>query len=458
MNININRIKRLYKFSSQESAFIKNNKTTFKKCKTGKVLIVQSQNDLPFLKNFLQHPIDNIIDVRSLNMIRPHFRINYLLIFPVFLLKKIENVFLSIKLKKIYSSVGVSENISVNLNLFKFFKMMRTSRRILKSIKNKNELVSLKFKNTIIGDLVYDSYLRYYQKGTVSLNDPNLLLLLTRTLCEFEILESLTKTNFIYFTGYTSYVASGLPVRVFLKNNIEVVSFNSNQNGKRLSLEDYYQTKNYWNYKEEFQVFSNKNLKIKEGLELINSRLNGNLDLKYMGTNPYHKIKIDFEKDYEGVLFLHDFTDSNHIYRCMVFPDFYEWCTYTFNLIEKYDLKILIKPHPNQNDDSKRIVKKLQKKYRKLLWLDERVSNKHLFSNGMKFGISLYGTVLTELAYCNIKPICCGDNPTVNYDFTFNAKTKTEYKNFILNHCKLKFQKNRLDEIGEFVYINHIVQ
>ena len=126
------------------------------------------------------------------------------------------------------------------------------------------------------------------------------------------------------------------------------------------------------------------------------------------------------------------------------------------NLIEKYNLNIALKPHPNQNITSKKIVDKLKRKYYYLNWIDERIPNHILFSSGMKLGISVYGTVLSELAFKNIIPICCGDNPAINYDFIFNAKTKEEYVDYIINYNKLIFKDNRLDEIGEFVYMNHI--
>ena len=121
-----------------------------------------------------------------------------------------------------------------------------------------------------------------------------------------------------------------------------------------------------------------------------------------------------------------------------------------------YNLNIGIKPHPNQNITSKKIVEKLKKEYYHLSWIDERTSNSELLTSSLKFGISIHGTILSELAFSKIIPICCGDNPAINYGFTFNAKTKDQYKDFIINHDKLLLKEDISNEIGEFVYMNHI--
>ena len=58
--------------------------------------------------------------------------------------------------------------------------------------------------------------------------------------------------------------------------------------------------------------------------------------------------------------------------------------------------------------------------------------NKIIF-NKIKFGISCTGTVLFELAYHGIKAISCGDHPGKDFNFTINAKDKSQYKNILLN-------------------------
>ena len=71
-------------------------------------------------------------------------------------------------------------------------------------------------------------------------------------------------------------------------------------------------------------------------------------------------------------------------------------------------------------------------------WIDSKVSNRSIFNSNIKYGVSAYGTVLSELAYFNKVPICCGDNPCSNYDFIFEAKNKLDYDKLIKNGLKIK--------------------
>ena len=347
-------------------------------------------------------------------------------------------------------------NFVLTPGFFLTLKFLPKSIILFFNINNKNDILLIKHNDILIGDLIYDTYLRFFKKHTVNIRDLNIIFLLARTYAEINLLEKLSKSIDIYLTGYTSYTNNGLAARIFVKNGIEVRSFIRFTNGKKLSIKDSSTQKRYSEYKSDFSNLEDKDLKMSLGLDLLKNRLNGINDLNYMRVNAYSNNIVSGLKKHEGIVFLHDFTDINHIYRDSIFPDFYEWAVFTFNLIEEYNLNIGIKPQPKQKRNTKKIVEKLKSKFNHLNWLDKETSNSQLFNSGIKFGISVYGTVLTELAFNDIIPICCGDNPTINYNFTFRANSKDEYSNFILNYKDLKFNSNKLNEIGEFVYMNNI--
>ena len=450
-----NRILNWFLFTNKERLLIK-KKITFPSPKLrGKNILIQIQDETYFTELFLdfqKHKNDNIT---GLKMTTLYYTIFDFIFMPFYLIKKIEQTFLNRKRKLLHNKLDVLYLKNPPF-FFNRLKHLSKATKIYNSIKEKNQLLSLSYNGILIGDLIYDSYLRIYKKATVDVNDINLIFLIVRTFCEYDFLEKICSKYDTYLTGYTTYISSGLPVRIFLKNNVKVYSFAYNKKGKLLVENDFHQFKKYWNYKNDFDKLNSKPKKIKEGLALLDSRTNGNIDLRYMKVNPFDSTYKSLNEKYDGIMFLHDFTDSNHGYRDMVFSDFYDWVIFTFELIIKHKINIGIKPHPNQNTSSRKMVKGLMKKYKNLNWVDEKTSNKKLFSSGIKFGLSVYGTVVTELAYKKIKPICCGDNPTINYNFTFNAKSKEEYLNYILNYKDLQFQENRLNEIGEFIYMNHI--
>jgi hypothetical protein len=297
---------------------------------------------------------------------------------------------------------------------------------------------------------------------TVKLKDYTLILYIYDCYCQIVYYQKIASESIFesYYTSYTSYISHGIPVRVFLSANIEVYSLPIN-NGvkiKKLSLTDNLHTKSHWNFRKIFQKLDNQ-LKLKElGYRNFEKRFKGNIDLSYMEVNPYTESGLDkkFSEKIDGVIFLHDFVDSPHGYRNMVFEDFYEWIVATLNYFKQSNLIVGIKPHPNQRDSSKKFVKKLKIEYHDFIWISESISNNSIFNSGIKFGISVHGTVLAELAYHRIIPICCGDNPASSFNFTFEAKNKNEYFTLINNLDNLKFEKNLEDELGEYYYMNYM--
>ena len=105
----------------------------------------------------------------------------------------------------------------------------------------------------------------------------------------------------------------------------------------------------------------------------------------------------------------------------MIFEDFFKWTIYTLDLIREFNLKIGIKPHPNQTNESQQIVAKLKSKYRDLNWIDESISNNVLLGSKIKFGVSVYGSIIGELAYFNKFSITCGNNPYNGLSFIRNS-------------------------------------
>ena len=95
-------------------------------------------------------------------------------------------------------------------------------------------------------------------------------------------------------------------------------------------------------------------------------------------------------------------------------------------------------------------------KYPDVKWINPKTSNKLIFNSGICYGISVYGSVIPELAFNKIIPICCADNPASDYNFMFEAKTVKEYKEILINPQKFKFKKNLMKQLGEYYYMQNI--
>ena len=459
MYIIIKRIINWFYYEDKEIFFLNKSYDKVKKGVVEKKIAIQFQSESVFIERFFDYSKKFKSHPELLNISKPHYSIYDIIFFPLIIFKITEQFFLTKKTTRLNNKLFEGDIFTPKYGCINLIKYLPKSANLFWNLKSKRDLLKIKHKGIVIGDLLYDSYLRFYKKGTLNINDVNLIFLFARTFSKIEFLEKFSDKIDVYLTGYCTYINSGLPVRVFLKRNVEVYSFSNIEVGKKLSLQDYLQVKRHWTYKSKFFLIQNKEDKIQQGINLIKNRMNGQMDLSYMKHNPYkiYNKKSEFIESFDGVMFLHDFTDSYNIYRNSLFNDFLEWTEFTFELIIKNNLNIGVKPHPNQNPTSKKITNRLIKKYKDLNWINESVSNKTIFSSGISFGISIYGTVLTELAFNRIIPISCGDNPTSNYNFTFNAKTIQEYSDLILNYKDLIFKGEIENEIGEFMYMHYII-
>ncbi|MEQ9415456.1 MAG: hypothetical protein RIF39_16590, partial [Cyclobacteriaceae bacterium] len=127
-------------------------------------------------------------------------------------------------------------------------------------------------------------------------------------------------------------------------------------------------------------------------------------------------------------------------------------------LIEKNKLKVIVKPHPNQVADSSIVIERLKTKFPTLQWINPHVSNTSLLTSEVKFGISIYGTVLHELAYHGITAICAGDNPHSSFNFVQYPKTIAEYDWMILNHAELKIPDDFREQVAAFYYMPNCIK
>lgn len=370
---------------------------------------------------------------------------------------------------KIYGKLDIksffhSNQLSYFIKTVNFWKAFM----VFIKLKSKKKLLEHRFNDIFCGDLIYDTYIRFNKKPTVNLLDPTLILYIQdcyNQICYFENLTVKLKIK-NYYTSYSTYIDHGIPVRVFLKNDINVYSIayshekNFNFKIKKLNKDDTTQVKPHWKYKEIFKHFNNKNELRKLGLENFKKRFSGKNDLDFMKVNQYDLSYLSpkFDKDFDGVVFIGDFFDSQHIYRKMVFNDLYEWLIFTIELVLEYNLNVGFKTHPNQLLGSKIIIDKIKIKYPNINWIDAETSNKLIFNSGITYGISVWGSVIPELAFHKIIPICCSDNPASPYEFKFEAKTIKQYKDIVLNPKKFKFKKNLMQELGEYYYMQNIYE
>ena len=376
------------------------------------------------------------------------------------------------KYSKLYKIIGLQSFWDLN-NLKLLFieksediEIISKAEKIFNRLNNKEEILNLNIDKIYCGDLIYDTYIRFRNKPTVDINDKFLKKIIYLSILSIRCFKKMQKKfKYKYFyTTYSTYIHYGLLVRVFLQMNVKVYSgITMAQYNKKLTKKDYFSVDNYREFPKIFSKLNAKNKRIRLSKKMVDKiffKNRKNLQFNdYMEVDPFKKNNIKLKKNYDGIVFLQNFFESQREWGKLVFPDIYEWINFTCDFIKKHKLNIAIKPHPNlsfSNNESVNIVNELKVKYKDIDWIDPSISNIELFKN-IKFGISAWGTILWELAYFNIHPISAGDHPAHKYRIGFEPRSISQYKKILLSVDKLKY-KNFVSKkkILEYCYMYYL--
>lgn len=341
--------------------------------------------------------------------------------------------------------------------------------RAPQTIPTKEALLALQYKDIVIGDLVYDTYMRYRSKPAAALDDPELYRIIgyAQVLTDYwnKILIQ-RHPSFLLFP-YCAYIHWGIPARMAMKNGITVLVYGSPYYYlARPNTHFPYHTKNFNLYPKLWQNLSNKTEKMMLAKNRIEERLMGKTigDLGYMKQSSYEGPSTTF-KPTEGrpfaVVFLHCFFDSPHIYGDLVFPDFLDWVTHILDFASiRPQFDFLVKPHPNGMPGNDPIILSLREKYARypnIQFLDKNLSNQSLASLKPNAIFTVYGTIAHEFAYLGVPVICAGENPHKMYNFVYQTTTVEAFNTYLENLGDIVLPENySKEQILEFYYMHYL--
>lgn len=334
--------------------------------------------------------------------------------------------------------------------------------RLWKSLTSRQMLLELTVDGVKVGDLVYDSYLRFKPAATVELSSRYLWIVLWQTLRDLRAaracIDRLRPRMLV--TTYSTYIQHGIAVRVALLAGVKVVSFGNFQEFcKELTLEDWSHTRNPDRYRSRLAQLGDQTSLLAAADAALHGRVSGVIDAatSYMRRSAYASRGERLPDDLAGslVLFLHDFFDSPHSWRWMIFADFWDWATHTLDLARAEDIRIFVKPHPNQIEESKAVVRSLMQRYPDAHWLSTDVSNVQLADAGIACAVTIYGTVAHEMAYLGVPSISAGHNPHISFSFSNTARDVMEYDRLVRAYRTLGAPKASLRREAVEFYAMH---
>lgn len=335
--------------------------------------------------------------------------------------------------------------------------------QLWKKVKSPGQLAALEVDGIIIGDLVIDSYVRFKPAKSLILGDRYLLVVIRQALKNSWLaFRHFTRAQpDLLLTSYTTYIRHGIPARVAVKLGIRVLAFGNFQElSTPITPLSVWQTKDGRFYKRDFLLLPNQQAAIADARKMMEARISGVIDksTSYMKISAYSEgHRSDFDVQGMPIIFLHDFFDSIHIYRSIVFHDFWDWICFTIETLRDAGIRFAVKPHPNQVSDSGNVLKLLLDKYPDLNLVPEGVSNQQLVRSGMACAVTVYGTIASEMAYMGIPTISCGDNPHVSFSFCHTAKSPGEYAELLQNCRSLPHDSALFKEESCAFYYMHVL-
>ncbi|MEO6054531.1 MAG: hypothetical protein ABIP97_11000 [Chthoniobacterales bacterium] len=353
---------------------------------------------------------------------------------------------------------------------------------IFESLQSKWDVVNLTLDGILIGDKIYDTYLRAYNLATVDLKDERLAEIILQGVTVFHTIRKyLAKTKVAaLLTDDPSYINTGILARMMFAANIPIyicswgsqlmlwkVDPQTSNSGKKFPPPALVHP--YYSYRTLFARLSSEKqaaaiLRARDALE---KRLAGVFcPLICLPQSPYsddtHKGTVLTGTGKPKMLvMLHDFIDSPHTHRNMLFPDFYEWLCFLLEHAERTDFDWYVKPHPFAsagggaiNEANRGVVTELKKRFQKVTWLPPTASNQQIMADGVTALFTVHGTVAHEFAYRGVPVVNAGDSPHIDYDFNIHARTVEEYAAYIANADQLKLEIDR-EKIEEYFYMNY---
>ncbi len=347
-------------------------------------------------------------------------------------------------------------------------KTEKIFKNVFKKIKNKRDLENLKIYGIWIGDLIYDSYLKYFNEETINIKSLKFKEYLKDQISLFLFWHKYVNKNDVkaFIISHSVY-SFAIPARIAIKKNIRVFVCHS-EYLYSLNKSNLFIRTNFLNAKKTIKKLD-KNI-VKTGVlkakTKIEDRLKGKrgYDLWWAKKSSFGKIKgkrvLSRNNKFKFLIANHSFIDSPHVYGKNLFPDFFEWLRFIGNISNQTDHEWYLKTHPyihkKEGNFTTEVINKIIKEYPKIKLIKSNVSHNQIAKEGIDCVLTVLGSVGFEYAYMNIPVINASKiNPHINFNFNIHAKSIANYKKLLINPnlIKLKIIK---EDILKYYFLMHI--
>jgi hypothetical protein len=363
----------------------------------------------------------------------------------------------------VYKSFGAAKIVDIKLSKNQKNIAHKLFLEIKNSLKTKQDIERICVRNVLIGDLIYDTYLRDLNLPTINIDDEDFSKILLESISlvifwQDYIHEQNVKAVNVSHCVYTL----AIPLRVAVEKKLPSYQVNITH-AYRMTSDNLFAYNEYKEYPEIFHELpeQKKNVYKKIAADRIRRRLSGEVGIDNVSEkNTFYHLKKKREIEKSGrikiLVATHCYFDSVHGFGPSLFPDYYEWMEFLGGISQKTDYDWFIKTHP-ESKDSHEINLYLSQKYKKFKILPSDISHYQIIDEGINYALTVHGTIGAEYAYLGIPVINAGlNNPHIGYDFNIHAADIKSYEKILCNlESKLSIDLDK-DAIHEFYYMRNI--
>ena len=366
-------------------------------------------------------------------------------------------------LHKVYRSFNTAGHMITRLNGEQEERAKTISREIIPGLRTKQDIFGITVSDIWIGNDIYETYLREYNKPTVFLDDPKLFEMVEEAIGLVIFWSDFFAKNKVaaVVVSHDVYISMDIVCKVAYHAKVPVYL----PNVRGISLVDKpFSIYTYFpDYRKMFESLPREEQERGKALakKQLERRLAGEVgvDMPYAEKSAYTPVNGDNAvlKETEKIKVLictHCFYDNPHAYNTILFLDFYEWLHFLGRISERTDYDWYLKMHPDPRPGTFETIQEILTKFPRITYIPHDTSHQQLVKDGINFVLTVYGTVGHEYPAFGVQVINAGYNPRIAYDFNWHPKTIEEYEHYLMNLHKLK-KDIRLDEVYEFYYMHH---
>ena len=305
---------------------------------------------------------------------------------------------------------------------------------------SKRKLENFRVRDVLVGDLLYDTFLRQEDIPTIDLEDCRF-----RRFFEIVVADSLFWDQTFLTRPIKAVIAShgcfnyAIPLRFALKHGVP--AFATGETFLyRLSDERPFTHMEILDFPEIFARLTpeTRAQALSDGDKLLQKRFAGKVypgaDISYTSLNSYRapetKKRILLESEVPKVLIApHAFSDGPHGRGNALFPDFWEWLEFLGKKSTEGKYEWYIKNHPDVFRGDRPIIDGFIRRFPSFTLLPDEVTHHQIIEEGISAVVTVHGTIGFEYALQGIPVInSSAVNPHIRYSFNHHPQSVGEFE------------------------------